>query len=106
MKCSTSTHKVTSLQLGQLRPSRVILFHILICFPNIIINILFSGDVYEIHRLFLQYWSDSTKVIRDFTLGYSSLTSAKEINKSVRNNQNRRKSLHTPGSKDTGCSYE
>ncbi|XP_021947179.1 uncharacterized protein LOC110845125 [Folsomia candida] len=65
-----------------------------------------KSDVYEIHRLFLQYWSDSTKVIRDFTLGYSSLTSAKEINKSVRNNQNRRKSLHTPGSKDTGCSYE
>lgn len=46
------------------------------------------------------------KLIRDFTFGYSALTSTNEINLYVTKNQQKRKTLQKTGSTDGGCSYE
>lgn len=71
------------------------------------------GDVYEIHQLFYQIWTDSNKVKRDFSLeraGYTALRSDEDTNRNVKICQRRRKTAQAPGPKKrllaNGCSYE
>ncbi|OXA60226.1 uncharacterized protein LOC110845299 [Folsomia candida] len=64
-----------------------------------------QNDFFEIHQLVGQIWTDSTNVKRDFTFGYTWLTSDERKNKMIKDKAKVRKTLNHSENHQHGCSY-